>query len=98
MLKNEILGKEETVMKDDSLHKRGFKYKIEKNTVRETLIIPLYARKMCSELFPSLYCDETAARLIDKIDYDFSDAEKKAGSLMQRFGFLEVAMRQNDIA
>ena len=24
------------------------KYKIEKNTVQETLIIPLYARKMCS--------------------------------------------------
>ena len=25
------------------------KYKIEKNTVQETLIIPLYARKVCSE-------------------------------------------------
>lgn len=74
------------------------KYKIEKNTVQETLIIPLYARKMCSELFPNLYCDETSARLIDKIDYDFSEAAKKSGSLMQRFGFLEVAMRQNDIA
>ena len=24
------------------------KYKIEKNTVQETLIIPLYARKVCS--------------------------------------------------
>ena len=28
------------------------KYKIEKNTVQETLIIPLYARKVCSELYP----------------------------------------------
>lgn len=74
------------------------KYKIEKNTVQETLIIPLYARKMCSELFPKIYCDETAARLIDKIDYDFSAAAKGSGSLMQKFGFLEVAMRQNDIA
>ena len=27
------------------------KYKIEKNTVQETLIIPLYARKVCSELY-----------------------------------------------
>ena len=52
------------------------KYKIEKNTVQETLIIPLYARKVCSELYPSLYRDETAVRLIDEIDYDFSDAEK----------------------
>lgn len=34
------------------------RYKIEKNTVQETLIIPLYARKMCSELYPDLYRDE----------------------------------------
>ena len=74
------------------------KYKIEKNTVQETLIIPLYARKVCSELYPSLYRDETAVRLIDEIDYDFSEAEKNSRGLMQRFGSLEVAMRQNDLA
>lgn len=74
------------------------KYHIEKNTVQETLVIPLYARKMCSELFPSLFRDETAIRLIDEIDYDFSGLAEKAGSTMQRFGFLEVAMRQNDLA
>ena len=74
------------------------KYKIEKNTVQETLIIPLYARKVCSELYPNLYRDETAVRLLDQIDYDFSAAEKKSRSLMQRFGALEVAMRQNDLA
>ena len=72
------------------------KYKIEKNTVQETLIIPLFARKVCSELYPNLYRDETAVRLIEKIDYDFSEAEKNSRSLMQRFGSLEVAMRQND--
>ena len=53
------------------------KYKIEKNTVQETLIIPLYARKVCSELYPNLYQDETAVRLINEIDYDFSEAEKE---------------------
>ena len=74
------------------------KYKIEKNTVQETLIIPLYARKVCSELYPDLYRDETAVRLINEIDYDFSQAEKNARGLMQRFGSLEVAMRQNDLA
>ena len=74
------------------------KYKIEKNTVQETLIIPLFARKVCSELYPNLYRDETAVRLIDEIDYDFSEAEKNSRSLMQRFGSLEVAMRQNDLA
>ena len=74
------------------------KCKIEKNTVRETLIIPLFARKVCSELYPELYRDETAVRLIDQLDYDFSETEKKSRSLMQRFGSLEVAMRQNDLA
>ena len=74
------------------------KYKIEKNTVQETLIIPLFARKVCSELYPNLYRDEAAVRLIDEIDYDFSEAEKNSRSLMQRFGSLEVAMRQNDLA
>ena len=74
------------------------KYKIEKNTVQETLILPLYSRKLCTELYPNLYRDETAVRLLDQIDYDFSEAEENSCSLMQRFGALEVAMRQNDLA
>ena len=74
------------------------KYKIEKNTVQETLIIPLYSRKLCSRLYPNIYQDETAVRLINEIDYDFSEAEKNSRGLMQRFGALEVAIRQNDLA
>ena len=74
------------------------KYHIEKNTVQETLVIPLYGRKMCSELYPALYRDEAAARIISQVDYDFSVLEKTSGSVMQRFGFLELAMRQNDLA
>ena len=74
------------------------KYHIEKNTVQETLVIPLYGRKMCSEQFPQLFRDETAIRLIDQIDYDFSALAQKAQSTVQQFGFLEVAMRQNDLA
>ena len=74
------------------------KYKIEKNTVQETLMIPLYGRKMCTKLYPNLYRDEAAVRLMREVDYDFTALEKKSTSLMQRFGFLEAAMRQNDIA
>ena len=74
------------------------KYKIKKNTVQETLILPLYSRKLCTELYPNLYRDETAVHLLDLIDYDFSEAEKNSRSLMQRFGALEVAMRQSDLA
>ena len=66
--------------------------------MQETLIIPLYGRKMCSEQFPQLFRDETAIRLIDQVDYDFSELAKKSKSAMQQFGFLEVAMRQNDLA
>ena len=74
------------------------KYPIEKNTVQETLVIPLYGRKKCSELFPRLFYDETAIRLMEMVDYDFSRLEEKSRSVMQRFGFLEAAMRQNDLA
>lgn len=74
------------------------KYHIERNSVQETLIIPLYGRKMCSELYPNLFRDETSIRLMNEIDYDFSELAKNSESLMQRFGFLEVAMRQNDLA
>ena len=71
---------------------------IERNTVQETLVIPLYGRKMCSEQYPGLYRDETALRLMEEIDYDFSDLEKKSKGTMYRFGFLEAAMRQSDLA
>lgn len=74
------------------------KYHIEKNTVQETLVIPLYGRKVCTEIYPDLYRDDTAQKLIEQIDYDFSLLEEQAKKTMYRFGFLEVAMRQNDLA
>ncbi len=74
------------------------KYHIKKNTVQETLVIPLYGRKICTELFPNLYRDETSFRLIEQIDYDFSGLEAQSKKTMYRFGYLEVAMRQNDLA
>ena len=73
------------------------KYKIKKDSVQETLIIPLYSRKICSSLYPNIYYDKTAVDLISQIDYDFSEIEKKSKSLMQRFGALEVAARQSDM-
>ena len=63
-------------------------YKIEKNTVQETLIIPLYARKMCSELYPKLYRDETSLRLVDAVDYDFSALKKNLKGLCNASAFL----------
>lgn len=70
---------------------------IEKNTVQETLIIPLYGRKMCSEKFPDFYQDYFAQALCDKLAYDFSELEKKKNSFLYEFGALEAAMCQLDI-
>ncbi|MGI6072829.1 MAG: class I SAM-dependent methyltransferase [Lachnospiraceae bacterium] len=73
------------------------KIKIEKNTVQETLIVPLYGRKMCSEKFPELYNDLFAKRLCESLNYDFSELEKKSTSFLYEFGSLEAAMRQLDM-
>ena len=70
---------------------------IERNTVQETLVIPLYGRKLCTEQFPRLFRDEKAVELIGRIDYDFSALAAKSNSFAHRFGALEVAMRENDL-
>lgn len=73
------------------------KIHIEKNSVQETLIIPLYGRKMCAEKFPDLYADQSAKELCERLDYDFSKQEAKKDSFVYEFGALEAAMRQLDI-
>lgn len=74
------------------------KYHIEKNSVQETLMIPLYARKLCTELFPQYFIDKNAAALMDAVSYDFASLEEKSKSSLYVFGALEVAMRQYDLA
>lgn len=74
------------------------KFHIEKNTIQETLVIPLYARKLCTEIFPQIYADQASMELIKKLDYDFSKLEKQSKGIIQRFGALEIAMRQMDLA
>ena len=73
------------------------KYHIEKNSVQETLIIPLYGRKVCSDHFPHLFNDPEAERLCSMLDYDFEEKGKKMESMAGLFGALEVAQRQYDI-
>ncbi|MBR2996323.1 MAG: class I SAM-dependent methyltransferase [Lachnospiraceae bacterium] len=73
------------------------KYHIEKNTVQETLIIPLFGRLVCSEHFPELFSDPEAKRICDSLDYDFAEKRKKMESPAGLFGALEVAQRQFDL-
>ena len=53
------------------------KMHIESNTVQETLVIPLWGRKYCSEIYPEIYQDQTAKKIMEKLDYDFSTLEAK---------------------
>lgn len=75
----------------------GDKIRIVPGSVQETLIIPLYGRKVCSERFSSLYTDTSAARLCERLDYDFSDLDAHTKSTFWQFGALEAAMRQIDM-
>ena len=74
------------------------RHPIEKNSIQETLVIPLYGQALCTRKFPQLFADQTAAELLEQIDYDFSALEQRSGGLLQTFGALEVAMRQSDLA
>ena len=74
------------------------KIHIECNTVQETLVIPLYARVLCTRAYPNLFRDERAEELMARLDYDFGVLEQKSNGMMYRFGALETAMRQFDLA
>ena len=84
-----------------AVHAKGFamsdKLHIEKGSVQETLIIPLYGRKLCAEVFPRLYTDPSAAQICAGLDYDFGELDRQAKSTIWRFGALEAAMRQLDM-
>ena len=73
------------------------KMHIEPNTVQETLVIPLWGRKYCSEIYPEIYNDPRAAQIMEKLDYDFSALEAKKQNVGFRFGYLEAAARYTDL-
>ena len=73
------------------------KIRIEKGSVQETLIIPLFARKKCTDKFPRLYSDPVAAEICDRLDYDFSELDRKYESTAYEFGVMEAALRQMDM-
>ena len=70
------------------------KYKIPKGSVQETLLIPLYGRKMAMDLYPDLFADRDCQELLDKIDFE---APKMSG-IKARIGAIMAATRQFDMA
>lgn len=73
------------------------KIHIQKNSVQETLIIPLYGRMKSAALYPDICANPAAERLIQRLDYDFSKHDKAAESVFYRFGYLEAAKRCADM-
>lgn len=70
------------------------KYKIQKDTVQETLLIPLYGRKRAMDLYLDLFQDKECQALFERIDYDFQEQ----GKIKAKIGALMAATRQFDMA
>lgn len=58
------------------------KIRIEKNTVSETLVIPLYGRAHCSKKYPDVFFEPEAEKIIDMVEYDFSALNYKEFMLL----------------
>ncbi len=50
------------------------KVTIQKGTVQETLAFPLYGRSVANQKYPQLFRDTEAAKIMAKMDYDFSNS------------------------
>lgn len=70
------------------------KIKIEKNTVQETLVLPLYGKAWAVRNYPDLFRDTDCQKIMDMLDYDFSVLESGEGSLKMKLGSLAAATRQ----
>ena len=55
------------------------KVTIEKGSVQETLMLPLYGRYKANLRYPDLFKDTTAKKIIDRIDYDIERADMGKG-------------------
>lgn len=71
------------------------KIKIEKGTVQETLLIPLYGRKYAMDLYPDLFMDHDCQVLFDRIDFTVPDNMK---GMLGNIGCIMGATRQYDMA
>ncbi|MBQ8620206.1 MAG: class I SAM-dependent methyltransferase [Clostridia bacterium] len=75
------------------------KSRIEKGSVQETLLIPLYGRKMAMDLYPDLFADHACQQLIERIEFEappMTGIKAKIGALMamtRQYDMAEVCRR-----
>lgn len=70
------------------------KLKIKKDSVQETLLIPLYSRKLAMDMYPGIFHDMDAQKLFEQIECDF---DMQSG-LKRKIGAIMGATRQYDMA
>ena len=70
------------------------KIKIEKNTVQETLVMPLYGKAWAIKNYPDLFHDTDCQKIMDRLDYDFSTMQLQEGGIKMKIGALAAAIRQ----
>ncbi len=70
------------------------KYKIEKGSVMETLLLPLCGKKKAFELFPDIFTDKEAGEIFDKINPEFEEF----GKIKMKIGAILAGLRQYDLA
>lgn len=70
------------------------KVRIEKNTVQETLVLPLFGKAWAVRTYPDLFHDTDCQKIMDRLDYDFSVLKSREGGIKMRLGSLAAATRQ----
>ena len=70
------------------------KIRIEKNSVQETLVLPLFGKAWAVRNYPDIFKDHDVQRIMDQVDYDFSAMEKAASGVKGKIGALAAATRQ----
>ncbi len=72
------------------------KYVVKKGSVQETLIIPLYGRKVAMDMYPDLFSDKECKELLSKIEYS-EDKLRKESKIKLKIGGILAATRQYDL-
>ena len=72
--------------------------KIEKNSIQETLMLPLYGKVHCMKIWPDEFHDTDCIRIKEMIDYDFSELEQKFTGLYGKIASLSAGCRQFALA
>ena len=69
------------------------KITINRGTVQETLVFPVFGRKVANEKYPSVFRDTKARQIMEKVDYDFTKADMGNGGIP----CLVYGMRQEEL-